>query len=238
MRRPCSITTTSIQVNRTVKSRCPAQARPPGGQRANSGASHTGMVADRERVSGRPAGTISTEMDSQTTSRGDDFERILRETQGLIRAHIAGMGVRSDEVDDVAQEVYLDYAKNPERRPPDVEVLRWLRGMARNCCHEYFRRRARQAKHLVAISETLCAEAPPPASDDELGEAKLTALRNCMERLGQPHRELLNRYYQDGQSAEELANAQGRSVGAVHMVLSRLRETLRRCLLGQLGTVR
>jgi RNA polymerase sigma-70 factor (ECF subfamily) len=171
-------------------------------------------------------------------SSGDDFERILRDTQGLIRAHIAGMGVRSDEVDDVAQEVYLDFAQHPERRPPEVEVLRWLRGMARNCCHEYFRRRARQAKHLVAISDTLSAEDPAQGGDDELAEAKLSALRQCMERLNQPHRDLLNRYYQDGQSAEALATAQGRSVGAVHMVLSRLRETLRRCLLGQLGTAR
>jgi RNA polymerase sigma-70 factor (ECF subfamily) len=173
-----------------------------------------------------------------STSSEDDFERILRDTQGLIRAHIAGMGVRSDEVDDVAQEVYLDFAQNPERRPPDVEVLRWLRGMARNCCHEYFRRRARQAKHLVAISDTLSAEDQSQGSDNELEEAKLAALRQCMERLNQPHRDLLNRYYQDGLSAEDLANAQGRSVGAVHMVLSRLRETLRRCLLGQLGAAR
>jgi RNA polymerase sigma-70 factor (ECF subfamily) len=172
------------------------------------------------------------------TSHEDDFDRILRDTQGLIRAHIAGMGVRSDEVDDVAQEVYLDFAQHPERRPPEVEVLRWLRGMARNCCHEYFRRRARQAKHLVAISDTLSAEDESQSSGNELEEAKIAALRQCMERLNQPHRDLLNRYYQEGQSAEELANAQGRSVGAVHMVLSRLRETLRRCLLGQLGAAR
>ncbi len=173
-------------------------------------------------------------------SSGDDFERILRDTQGLIRAHIAGMGVRSDEVDDVAQEVYLDFAQHPERRPPEVEVLRWLRGMARNCCHEYFRRRARAAKHLVAISDTLSADdlAQGAEGDNELAEAKIAALRQCMERLNQPHRDLLNRYYQDGQSAEDLATAQGRSVGAVHMVLSRLRETLRRCLLGQLGAAR
>jgi RNA polymerase sigma-70 factor (ECF subfamily) len=172
-----------------------------------------------------------------TSSHEDDFERILRETQGLIRAHIAGMGVRSDEIDDVAQEVYLDYAQHPERRPPDVEVLRWLRGMARNCCHEYFRRRARQSRHLVDICDTI-SDDHEQHGDDELQDAKLSALHRCLERLNQPHRELLTSYYHDGRSAEDLAAAQGRTVGAVHMVLSRLRDTLRRCLLGHLGAVR
>jgi len=187
----------------------------------------------------RTAAAVHSRVMGTPSSHEDDFDRVLRETQGLIRAHIAGMGVRSDEIDDVAQEVYLDYAQHPERRPADVEVLRWLRGMARNCCHEYFRRRAKQAKHLVAICDTISS-----ASEDELPgendlqEAKLAALHECLERLNLPHRELLTRYYHDGRTAEELAASQGRSVGAVHMVLSRLRETLRRCLLGQLGTAR
>jgi RNA polymerase sigma-70 factor (ECF subfamily) len=165
------------------------------------------------------------------------FERILRETQGLIRAHIAGMGVPVDEVDDVAQEVYLDFARHPERIPPDVEVLRWLRGMARNCSYEYFRRRARQAKHLTAIAELLADPEPqPPAVETGEHDAEVEALRRCLDRLNQPHRALIEGYYRDGRPAAQLAEEHGRSVGAVHMVLSRLRDTLRRCLLGQLGT--
>jgi RNA polymerase sigma-70 factor (ECF subfamily) len=160
------------------------------------------------------------------------FARILSETQGLIRAHIAGMGVPVDEVDDVAQEVYLVFARQPERMPADVEPLRWLRGIARNCSHEYFRRRARQPRSLAAIADLLAAV---PAAEAEEPEAapRVDRLRTCVERLATPHRDLLASYYRDGRQAADIAAAQGRSVGAVHMVLARLRETLRRCVQGQ-----
>ena len=171
------------------------------------------------------------------TPDDERFERILRETQGQVRAHIAGMGVPVEDVDDVAQEVYLDFARHPDRVPAEVEVLRWLRGMARNCSFEYFRRRARQAKHLAAIADLLSEPEPEPHVEQEIiHDAQVEALQRCLERLNQPHRALIEGFYRDGRAATELAEEHGRSVGAVHMVLSRLRDSLRRCLLGQLGT--
>jgi RNA polymerase sigma-70 factor (ECF subfamily) len=163
------------------------------------------------------------------------FERLLRATHDTIRAHIAGMGVPSDHVDDVAQEVYLDYARHPERRPVDVEPLRWLRGMARNCSHEYFRRHSRQAAHLSAIAGLLAPPAADEAPDAETQETLLQALQRCLGRLPAAQRALIESHYRDGRPVAELAAEQGRTPGALHMALARLREALRHCMLGQLG---
>ena len=57
----------------------------------------------------------------------EQFERIVQETHHQLRAQIAGMGVPADAVDDVAQEVYLDLARQSERVPEGLEIGRWLR---------------------------------------------------------------------------------------------------------------
>src|SRR5579859_6100417 len=84
------------------------------------------------------------------------FEAILRETQSVIRAYIAGMGVPLDSIDDLAQEVYLEFYKGAERRPEDVEPIRWLKGIAKNLCLNYFRKSKRKAEqHLEAVAVLL-----------------------------------------------------------------------------------
>ncbi len=159
------------------------------------------------------------------------FEAILAETQGQVRAYIAGMGVAVSEVDDVAQEVYLDLWRQPERLPDGVAPLQWLRGVARNCCFEHFRRRARHGSHLVRVAELLEAaqESQPTAEPED----RLVALKRCLQRLDRGQRTLLDAYYRDSRPIAELAGESRRSIDAVHMVLVRLRGALRRCILGQ-----
>ena len=67
-----------------------------------------------------------------------DFESVLRDTQSVLRAYIAGMGVPLDVVDDLAQDVYLEYYRGRNRRPLDVEPIRWLKGIAKNLCLNYY----------------------------------------------------------------------------------------------------
>ncbi|MBA3708607.1 MAG: hypothetical protein H0W83_07310 [Planctomycetes bacterium] len=157
-----------------------------------------------------------------------DFETLMIETQAAVRAHIAGMGVPTSDVDDVAQEVYLDAWAQRGREPADVEPLRWLRGMARNCALEYFRRRCRQARQHRRIADLLIATETPPAP---ISSGQLGALQACLSKLERGHRELIERRYCNAVSAAELAMDSGKTSGAMHMLLSRLRDWLRRCVL-------
>ena len=60
---------------------------------------------------------------TDSVSAGQDFETILRETHARVRAYVAGMGIAPHEVDDLAQDVYLEFYKNFEKIPVTFEYL-------------------------------------------------------------------------------------------------------------------
>ncbi len=156
------------------------------------------------------------------------FERVVNETHHGLRSAIAAMGVPVADVDDVAQEVYVDLSRQPERVPPGIDIRRWLHGMARNCSYEYFRRRSRQHAHFVAMAEHL-AQVPQEQVVPE-PVLEVDALKRCLERLRPEQRMLLDAHYKDGRPIAELADEHQRMATAMHMVFARLREVLRRCI--------
>ena len=154
------------------------------------------------------------------------FDQVVRETHYRLRLTIAGMGVPISDVDDVAQEVYLDLSRSRARIPAGVDIAQWLHGMARNCSYEYFRRHTRQHKRLVAMAELL--ELTP--SEETPSVPAVDALTQCLERLRPEQRELLEAHYRHGRSIAELALEHKRMATAMHMVFARLREILKRCI--------
>jgi RNA polymerase sigma factor (sigma-70 family) len=140
------------------------------------------------------------------------------------------MGVPTHAVDDVAQEVYLAFYGQDALSPEGVDPLRWLCGMARNQAMEYFRRSARESARLCRISELLAEGALSFDAPEMEDDARLPALLQCLQRLDGRHRLVLERHYRNGDTVEEIARQGGKTAGAVHMVLARLREALKRCV--------
>jgi RNA polymerase sigma-70 factor (ECF subfamily) len=164
-----------------------------------------------------------------------DFERVLRETQSVIRAYIAGMGVPLDTIDDLAQEVYLEFYKGFERRPGDVEPVRWLKGIARNLCMNYFRKSKRKSEqHLEAVAVLLERLACPL---EDAGDAE--QLDRCLEKLPPRSRELIALRYEENLESASIGRRLKLSPEAVRITLLRIRTVLRECLgrrLAQEGT--
>lgn len=160
----------------------------------------------------------------------DDFEQLVRGTQIRIRAYIAGMGIASHEVDDVAQDVYIEYFRNEEKRPQDVEPERWLKGIARNLCLNRFRRSARRARlHHEAIGEML-AEANSTADRLVSGKAVEHALDSCLEKLDDQQHQLLEMRYRDELASKSIAETLDSTAEAIRVALYRLRASLRDCM--------
>jgi RNA polymerase sigma-70 factor (ECF subfamily) len=155
-----------------------------------------------------------------------DFEAVLRETQSALRAYIAGMGVPLDVVDDLAQDVYLEYYRGRGRRPADVEPIRWLKGIAKNLCMNYFRRSKRSAAQqheamaalLERMSSTLESVHEPAPLD------------GCLDRLPDRSREMIDARYRDGKSSDAIGRSLGMTPEAVRIGLLRIRASLRDCL--------
>lgn len=154
------------------------------------------------------------------------FEAILRETQSVIRAYIAGMGVPLDTIDDIAQEVYLEFYKGRERRPSDVEPIRWLKGIAKNLALNYFRRSKRKAEqHLEAVAVLLERMDCPTETLREEG-----TLDGCLDKLPPRSRELIALRYEENLESAEIGKRLKISPEAVRITLLRIRGVLRECL--------
>src|SRR3954469_20346320 len=118
--------------------------------------------------------------------------RVVQATEAELRSYIAGLGVAPADVDDIAQEAYLRWYRAPERRPDEVEPIRWLKGIARHAALDHFRRLAQRGdalRELAAVLEHRAAEAAARAP------AALEALKRCLEALPAEDRQLVARHY-------------------------------------------
>ncbi|MBW3600828.1 MAG: sigma-70 family RNA polymerase sigma factor, partial [Planctomycetes bacterium] len=148
-----------------------------------------------------------------------EFDAIVRQTQLKIRAYIAGMGVFPHDVDDVSQDVYMEFYKNMEKIPPDVPVEAWLKGIARNLCRNHFRRSARRDRlHDQAVAEILArtsSGAERLLDSTDVG----IALEGCFHKLPEESRRMLAMRYAEDMSSGAIADALGSTAEAVRSAL-------------------
>src|SRR5262245_9587790 len=89
--------------------------------------------------------------------RIEAFGRIVREYALPLRGYLASQVHHLDDVDDLAQEVFLAALKSlPTFRPGD-DFGAWLRGIARNKVLVYFRTRARHSQALQRFRSEVAA---------------------------------------------------------------------------------
>jgi len=167
-------------------------------------------------------------------ARSLDFDRIVAETQAAIRAYIAGLGTPPHEVDDRAQEVYLELYRGELDIPEGVTPLRWLKGIAKKICLNEFRRRSRRRDldrealaELLDRTESRFDDSPPTLrTDGGVGDF----LDDCLRTLVDDRRELIEARYRDDQTSEEIASRIGSTAAAVRTALRRVRDALRDCV--------
>src|SRR3954471_14008712 len=167
---------------------------------------------------------------SETPEANFDFDAIVRDTQAHIRAYIAGLGVPRHDVDDVAQDVYVELYRFADRIPAHIPPKQWLKGIARNLCMNYFRRTSRrqrlQREALVEIF--LRAEkAESPALSE--GPVRL-ALDGCCEKLSAESQRLLTLRYEQELPSHQIAERLQTTAEAVRIALFRIRTTLKACI--------
>jgi RNA polymerase sigma-70 factor (ECF subfamily) len=167
---------------------------------------------------------------SQSLAGGFDFDSVVRETQPHIRAYIAGLGVPRHDVDDVAQDVYVELYRFSDRVPADIPIKQWLKGIARNLCMNYFRRTSRrqrlQREALVEIF--LQAERKNSLALSE-GPVR-RALDGCCEKLSPESQRLLALRYEQELPSHIIAERIQSTAEAVRIALFRIRTALKACI--------
>ena len=162
------------------------------------------------------------------------FEDVVRQTHAAVRAYIAGMGIARHDVDDLAQEVYLELYKGFDRIPADVVPLRWLKGIARNLCLNHIRKAARRGRlQEKALGEILART--QTSVEETFEQGPLTrALGHCFENLPEKSRRLLELRYEKDFSSPKIASLLEATAESIRVSLFRIRGQLKDCITNSL----
>ena len=157
------------------------------------------------------------------------FIEQVRQEHTRLRAFIRSLGVRSEAVDDVAQECFILALEKLDQFERGTDFGAWVRGMARRLVMNLLRKEQRRQLILSdAVTEFMAATADEPA-DDRLGE-KVEALRTCMSQMPERTRELVRMRYFDDLSPGAIASRLERTANDVRQMLFRLRRALLECV--------
>jgi RNA polymerase sigma-70 factor (ECF subfamily) len=156
------------------------------------------------------------------------IERFLR-SQDRIYAYIVTLLPNRADAEDVFQQTSLILWKKWQEFDPARDFVAWACGIAHYEVRNFLRKQPDKAR--VYLSEDLLEEVGRLRSEQQdMLEARRSALRRCLDRLGQAHRELLERCYAGKDPIKVIAAARGQTPNVLYMTLKRLRRSLFLCI--------
>lgn len=168
----------------------------------------------------------------RAAQRGDAaaFARLVERHHRGVRACLAARMSDPHEAEDLAQEVFVTAYRKLAEFDPERPLSPWLRSIAFNLLRNHWRKFRAQAvgghAELAALLDHRIAADCGPERESRL----VGALRDCLERLDGPARELVRLRYAEQQSVRDLSVRFERGYSALTMQLHRLREILSDCI--------
>lgn len=153
------------------------------------------------------------------------FLRAEPDLRAFVGSLIADAALREDVFQDVAVTLWEQFAKYDKARAP---FGAWARGVAAN---KVLQTRRRWGRLPVAFPpETIEKIVEAYGATEDSGGERAEALRECVRRLPDKSRQIIELRYEDCLSGRQLARKLGRSVDAVYQTLSRIRRGLEDCI--------
>jgi RNA polymerase sigma-70 factor, ECF subfamily len=160
----------------------------------------------------------------------DLFRLLVREYGLFVRGYLAARLHHLEDVDDVAQEVFLVAFDRLKTCEP-ARFRYWLIGIAKNELRQHWRKQGRRAAAMERFREevALAVEAEVDASFHLLRAESIERLLDCISRLPDRVRRIV-RAGLDGGRADELANELGINRNAIYQARFRGFAALRKCM--------
>jgi len=174
---------------------------------------------------------IAAALDEVARGHTDAFARVVRAYGLPLRSYLASQVHHLEDVDDLAQEVFLAALRGLAgyRRGDDFGA--WLRGIARNKLLNYFRSTSRRHHALERFREEVARAVEDDLERDAAADRAevIERLLRCIARLPEKLRRVV-RAGLDGERPAELARELSTTVGAVYNLHYRANQLLRECL--------
>lgn len=139
----------------------------------------------------------------------DDFEKRLLSERGTVERFVRFRLSDRADAEDVIQEIFLTaYEKYDSLRNKD-SFKAWILGIARNKCHDYFRRVA--ARHEISLERVT----EKVMVSGKSGLAEVSAVRETLALLGDKDKQILYLYFWEELPQVQIAERLGIPVGTV-----------------------
>ena len=176
----------------------------------------------------RPVGRAQGESDErlmQRVQRGEAraLERLFDRYRGPLFGFLVRRSGDVEMAEDLLQESWLRVVRSRERFDPSRRFSTWLFQIANNLCRDHARRRAVRERGRERV-ETEAAPAQPSQAPLDLR----IEMKQRLERLPDPLREVLVLRYYHGLGERQIAEVVGAPAGTVksrlHRAVRRLRD--------------
>jgi RNA polymerase sigma-70 factor (ECF subfamily) len=174
-------------------------------------------------------------LDEVARGRTEAFGQIVRDYALPVRSYLASQVYHLDDVDDLAQEVFLAALRSLStfRRGDDFGA--WLRGIARNKVRLYFRTQSRRNQALRRFRDEVTALVEEDLERAAAERAEMIErLLQCIAKLPERLRRVV-RAGLEGDRPAELAKALSTTIGVIYNLHYRAHQLLRECLQKEVG---
>lgn len=175
-------------------------------------------------------------IDAVAKGNSDAYMEIVRAYGLPIRSYLASQLYHLDDVDDIAQEVFITAFRRLHTFRRGENVGAWLRGIARNKLLNYYRSNSRRIsatdRFRREVVEIVGDEIDDSAKQDSAERIEL--LLRCIARLPERMRRVVHTSLEGGKPAV-LADEMSTSVGAIYNLQYRANQVLRQCMQKELN---
>jgi RNA polymerase sigma-70 factor (ECF subfamily) len=166
----------------------------------------------------------------------DAFRLLVQEHRLMIRSYVGSQLHRSDETDDLSQEVFMSAFRSLGQFDPEADFGAWLRGIARNKLLMHFRTIQRRKRRGTEFREEVARllEHDLEKIFAEQSDFAIEALLRCIGQLPDRMKHVV-RAGLDGTKASSLAEELSTSLGAIYNLNYRAGIILRGCVKEEIG---
>lgn len=161
----------------------------------------------------------------------DAFRTVVRAHSLSLRSYISSQIYDLDQVDDLAQEVFIAAFRSLHTFRRGEDLGRWLRGIARLKLQMHFRTTGRRQSALERFRENVAVvmEGDLEQSATAQSSTDIEALLRCVSHLPDKMRRVVHAGL-DGAKPAMLADSLSTSVGAIYNLHYRANQLLRDCV--------
>jgi len=165
---------------------------------------------------------------SDDLARGERFTRLLLKHQQRLLGFIVTLVPDWNDADDILQETASVMWRRFDEFDEGTNFGAWAMTIARYQVLDHRKRFARRRRGFSDESVELLAD--DLEADAEAEDARHEALQHCLTKLTPRDRELIDLRYEQGATAQVVADRVGRSADAVYKALRRIHAALLDCI--------